>query len=171
MRFMHASIVGTTGAVGASKKVRKQTGRLLSDWSLMAAAPAPVLGGLIGAGVEGMAAGAGRDRIWVADGETAAHEGVHEIDFGAREVHGAEVVDEDAHAFGLDDFIAVLGALFNRHAVLETGAAARRHEDAQRVVGSALIGKKRLELGHGFRRDRDHLLGCNGHYGSPSGGS
>ncbi len=55
-----------------------------------------------------MAAGARGDRIRVADRKTAAHEGIHIIDFSAFEIHRAEIIDEYANASGLEDLVAFI---------------------------------------------------------------
>ena len=80
------------------------------------------------------------------DGEAAAHQGVDVVDLGAIEVHGAEIIDEQADAIGLDDLVAILGALLDGHAVLQTGASSRRDKDAQRALGGPLLGQEILEL-------------------------
>src|SRR5579871_360861 len=80
-----------------------------------------------------MPAAAGRDGVRVVDAETAAHQAIYEVDGRAADVHGAGRVHEQAHAVDLDKRIVLLRTFLESHAVLQTGAAATRHEDAQRV--------------------------------------
>src|SRR5829696_4562234 len=121
-----------------------------------AAASAALCGAGIAAGVERMTAGAGRDRVRVADSKSAAHEGVDVVNFSALQVHRAEIVDQQLDAFGFDNLVTVLGGLLDRHAVLQSGAAARRHKYAQSMLRRALLGQKALELGHSLVRNRNH---------------
>jgi len=130
---------------------------LREDETVRAGTTAAALGGLGAvASVEGVATGAASYRIWIADSEAATHEGIHIVNFGALQVHGAEVVDEDTNTLGLDDFIAFVGRLVDGHAVLETRAAAGGDENAKRVIGSALIGQEVLELGYCVIGHGDH---------------
>src|SRR5258706_13486828 len=69
-------------------------------------------------GREGRAAAAGRGRLWILDRETAASDGIHEINLGALEVTDADRVDEQLHAVRLEHLVArALAVLFDHQAV------------------------------------------------------
>ena len=72
------------------------------------------------------------------NGEPAAHELVNVVDFGALEILGTELVDEQLDAFLTLYQIAFEGRIFESHPVLETGAATRGDEYPQPEVGQAL---------------------------------
>ena len=56
-----------------------------------------------------------------------------------------DLVDDDRDAVVLEDVVVVL-PLSKRQRVLEAGAAAAAHGDAQRLVGVLLAGEQLLEL-------------------------
>src|SRR5205807_8723170 len=95
------------------------------------------------------------------DGEAAAHEGVDVVHLGPVEVLGREGVDVHPEAGHLGYLIGLAGwVLVETHAVGETGAAARAHEDAQAdVEGGLLPADQLLELAHGGVADGDHGAG------------
>jgi hypothetical protein len=133
--------------IGEWKQAAFGAACLLAGFGLGLVAAAATLGGLLVlAGVERVAAGATGNGVRVMDGEPAAHEGIDEIDRGASQIHGAEIVDDDLDALGLDDLVAFILDLFDRHAVLEAGASAGGDEDAESVIGRALLIKEFLEL-------------------------
>src|SRR5688572_32847515 len=94
---------------------------------ILLAAAAAVGSWGVAAGVERVAARAGSDSVGVADGESAAHEGIHEVDFGALQVHAAEAVDEQLDAFGFDDGVVLFSGVLDGHAILQTGATTGRN--------------------------------------------
>src|SRR5690606_29393109 len=81
--------------------------------------------------VERRAASAGRGGIRIPDGETAAGDRVHEIDFGAFQIADADRVDEQPDAVRFEHLIARAAALFDHQSVLEPGTAAALHEDTK----------------------------------------
>ncbi len=97
-----------------------------------------------------MPAGARSDRVRVVDGEATTHQRVHEVDRGPAQVHRAEVIDNNPHALGFDDLIALVGRFLDRHPVLQSGATTRRYEHAQRVIRRALLIQEGLQLVHGL---------------------
>lgn len=75
--------------------------------------------------VERVAARATRDGVRIVDGEATTHQTVDVVDLGAFEVHGAELIDQHSDTVLLDDVIIVFRGFFNRHAIAQSGAAAR----------------------------------------------
>lgn len=124
----------------------------------------PTLGLL---GFERFAAAAGAVGVGVVDFETAAGEGVGEIDYGAADVIGAKGIDEDrdAEEFGHD----IVWAIFvEDHAVLQSGAAAAFDEDAEVFTGVFLIfGPHGGDLAGGAFGQCDHRAGgvCGRRFG------
>src|SRR5260221_3756836 len=98
---------------------------------------------------EGVAAAAGRGGVRVLDLEGGAHHVLDEIDLGAVEEVERGVVDDDLHAVALEHDIAVLARVVEAEAVLEAGAAAAGHGDAQEGAGGIFLG---LEKGNAPRR-------------------
>src|SRR5829696_1643087 len=84
--------------------------------------------------------------VRVADGEAAARQAVHEIDFGALQVANADRIDEEPHAVRLDGLVGFgLGLAFLDHQpVLEARAAAALDEYPEAGVELVLL---REELG------------------------
>src|SRR5690606_36483042 len=115
-------------------------------WLLESSAAAALSRAGVGAGVKGVAARAARHGVRVAHGEAAAHQAVDEVDLRAAQVHGRELVDQQAHALGVDDRVTVFDLLFDRHAVLEARATTGSDEDAQGVVRRTLLLEEDLEL-------------------------
>src|SRR5256885_4181771 len=109
-----------------------------------------VRAGLGGAGLvrrlEGLAAAAARDRVWVTESEAAAHEGVDEVDLGALEVHGAHRIDDDANAVLLDDGVILFGAVGERHPVREPPASTGCDVHAKREVLPVLLREDLTQL-------------------------
>lgn len=138
-------------------RCRGQTARV----SVLVPAAAPLRGsGGVVTRVERVTARTGRHCVGVTDGKSPAHKGIDEVYFSTFKIHGAEVVNEDPHPARLDDLIALVRGLVNRHSILEARAAARSHEDAKRMLRGTLVGQKFLELCNGFRGHRDHFVSC-----------
>src|SRR4051812_28452276 len=71
-------------------------------------------------GRERRAAAAGGCRVRVLDGEAAARDGVHEVDFGALQIPDADRIDEQLDAVRFEHLVArALPVLFDHQAVLE----------------------------------------------------
>src|SRR5438309_290366 len=75
-------------------------------------------------GVERVAAGTALDGIRVVDIEPSTHQRVYVVDLRAGQVHGAHLVDADAHAILLDDLVAFLHVVVKCHAIAHPGTAA-----------------------------------------------
>ena len=107
---------------------------------------------------EGGAAAAGRDDVRVLDLEAGALQALDVVDDRAPHVREARAVDEHAEAVVLEDLVAVaLGV--ERERVLEAGAAAAAHADAQ--AGGLHVGALRrqelLDLLGAFLGEGDHV--------------
>src|SRR5205814_989379 len=100
----------------------------------------------VAGGLEGLTTAAARHGVRVAKGEAAAHKCVDEVDLAALHVHGAHRVDDHLDAVMVDDRVAFLGPVGERHAVREARASARRHVDAKREVRATLLRDDLLEL-------------------------
>src|SRR5262249_42077603 len=111
--------------------------------------------GVVG-GLERVAAAARGDRVRVVDGESRVYQAVDVVDLGAFEIVGAVFVDVDLDVVLIVDLVPVLNAVIQGHAVLETGAAARGHEDTQSRIGFALLFDELLELIYRGRGQRNH---------------
>src|SRR5918994_1304658 len=128
--------------------------RTLSDWLVAAAAALSGFG--VATGVERVAAGAAGHRVRVVHREAAAHQRVHVVDLRALEIHGAEVIDQQAHTVSFDELVPVLGGLLDGHPELKSRATARCDEYPQRAVGRSLLGEETLQLLGGLRGNGDH---------------
>ena len=95
-----------------------------------------------------MPATAGRGGVRVVDLEPGLLDRLEIVDARAREIRGAEGIDDDRDALALELVVALLGAAVEAEAVLEPGAAAaldrdpenrdvglRRHEPADLLRG------------------------------------
>src|SRR4029079_675998 len=97
-----------------------------------AAAAAGVLVGRLALGdLEGVGAAARGDDVRVVDLEPGLLNRVHEVDFGALEVGGAERIDDHVDAVEADLLVALLRAAVEAERVLEPGAAAALDGDAE----------------------------------------
>src|SRR3954471_24338118 len=110
---------------------------------------------------EGRPAAARRLGVRVLDRESAAGDVVDEIDLRAAQVAGADRIDQQLDAVGLDDRVGrrVPLALVDHQAVLKARAAAALDEDAQPGFGLVLFRQQFTDLGGRGRRDIDHLYG------------
>src|ERR1700687_5506648 len=105
---------------------------------------------------EGAAAAAGAFDVGVVEFEAGAFEGFDIVDLDAFEIHGAHLVNSDLEAVELGDFVGVVGLIFKRHVVLETGAAAADDGDAQGDRGGGLHTHDFFDLSGGNGRQVDH---------------
>src|ERR1044071_791594 len=78
-----------------------------------------------------IAAAAGRGGVRVADLERGAHQILDEVHLGAVQEIERYIVDDDRDAIMLEDEIVRVALIVEAEAVLEPGAAAARHRDAQ----------------------------------------
>src|SRR5215216_7941100 len=107
---------------------------------------------------EGGAAAAGRDHVRVVDLEAGALEALDVVDDSALDVGQARPVDEQAQPVVLEDRVTLALAV-ERQGVLEAGAAAAAHADAQPCgadVG-ALRGEELLDLLGALVGEGDHV--------------
>src|SRR6185436_11429521 len=87
---------------------------------------------------EAGAAAAACGGVGVVDLESLADQVVDEIDLRAAEIGEGDRVDEDGSAVPLDDEVVRCPRLVEIEAILEAGAAAARHADAEcRAAGLA----------------------------------
>src|ERR1700686_5829523 len=73
---------------------------------------------------EGAAAAAGALDVGVVELEAGAFEGLDVVDFHALKGHGAHLVDGNLQAVEIHDLIGIVGLVFKRPVVLESGASA-----------------------------------------------
>src|SRR5271170_8235766 len=112
-------------------------------------------------GGEGGAAAAGVAGVGVFEDETAAHDFVFEVDFGAVEVEVGFAVGEDFNSLTFHDFIVFGGGFGEVEDVGEAGAAAAFYADAEGdAVGEALVFDDGFDfLGSGFGEGNGHCGG------------
>src|SRR5215217_31706 len=108
---------------------------------------------------EGGAAAAGRDDVGVVDLEAGALKALDVVDDGALDVREARAVDQDPQAVVLEDLVAV-ALRVERERVLEAGAAAAAHADAQagRLDVGALRVQELLDLLCTLVGERDQVV-------------
>jgi hypothetical protein len=80
---------------------------------------------------EGTTAAAGGLDVGIVKLEASAFESFDIIDLDTIEIHGAHLVDSDLESIEVDDFVSLVGLIFKRHVILETGAASTDHRNAQ----------------------------------------
>ena len=105
---------------------------------------------------EGAAAAAGALDVGIIELEAGTFESFDVIDFHAIEIHGAHLVDSDLEAVEVHDFVGLVGLIFKRHVILETGAAAADDGDAQGDRDGVLHAHDFLDLSGGNGRQVDH---------------
>ena len=105
---------------------------------------------------EGAAATAGALDVGIIELEAGTLESFDVVDFHAIEIHGTHLVDSDLEAIEVRDFIGLVGLIFERHVILETGAAAADDGDAQGDRDGVLHTHDFLDLSGGNGRQVDH---------------
>lgn len=98
------------------------------------------------------------DGVWVGDFETAFLEVVAEVEFGAADEECAFGVDHDADIGALDEDIAVCGAIGEVHFVLQSGASAADHSDAEGTARAALFFQEAAQFATGGPGNADEFF-------------
>src|SRR5208337_2928687 len=108
---------------------------------------------------ERRSAAAGRGSVRIADDKLGAFQAVTEINLRAAQILHAHRIDQQLHALVLDTGVAVLNLLIEFEPILETGAAAALHEDAQLQLRVALTTDQIADLAGSSIREYQRALG------------
>jgi len=104
------------------------------------------------------AAAASALHVRVIELEAGALDGLDVIDLDAIQIHRAHLVNRDLEPVKIHDLIGLIGLVFKRHVVLETGAASADDGNAQRHRDRILHAHDFLDLGAGSRSQTNHIF-------------
>src|SRR5215472_5254390 len=117
---------------------------------------APPKGTTTGSDAERAAAAASALDVRVVELEAGSLERFDVIDFNTLQVHRAHLVHSDLQAIEIQYFVGLVGLVFKRHMVLETGTAATHDGDTQGYRHRRLHCHDFLDLAGGNGREIDH---------------